>query len=172
MLQMIFLWLLGCGGINSEEAELIFSALYEPLSDIRDNAIESTEEEISISLSLGEDWEGEVTATGIKAIDELTVVYPLTVNLTDVYVAKSHLTLNGDLSFGVAYFLDPTDAASFEKTATVDGELIVDAPINGTADLAYKFIEAFDSQKGNLEFSASGTISDIDVGQFTTGISD
>ena len=166
---MLILWIMGCNGINETEAEQIFSALYEPLSDIRDSAIESQEDEISITLTLGASWEGEATASGTKIEDGLKEIFPLTVNLTEVYVATDDITLNGTLSFGVEYFLDPTDVASYEKTATVDGELTISGKANGIADVAYQFVEKFDNHTGTLDYSASGTISDIDVGQFTSG---
>ena len=166
---MLVLWILGCNGINQSEAELIFSALYEPLSDIRDAAIESTEDEISISINLGASWEGEATASGTKTQSDLKEIFPLTVTLSEIYVASSDVTLDGTLSFGIEYFLDPTDVTSYEKTATVDGELTVSGDANGIADVAYQFTELFDNQTGNLIYSASGTISQIDVSPFTYG---
>ena len=165
---MLFLWIIGCNAIDESEARLTFTALGEPLTDLRDEAIESEDEQINISLTLGNNWEGTATASGTMIEDGLQDIYPLTVTLTDVYVPTEDVTISGTISFGVEYFLDPTDVSSYEKKSSVDGEVTISGDAKGIADLAYQFQEVYDAD-GSSSFSASGTISGFEVSQFTTG---
>ena len=158
--------LLACNGIDATEAELLFQGLYDPLKDVRDEVLESEVEDVDLTLTLGAAWEGEITATGTKIDEPLSIVYPLTLIFTDVFSPLIQTTMNGKISFGVSKVTDQTDGESITKGAAVDGELTVTGDVNGLADLAYSFSERYDATEDLLTFRASGNINGNDVTGF------
>ncbi len=158
--------LLACNGIDANEAELLFDGLYDPLKDVRDEALESGEDEIDLNLTLGTAWEGDIQAKGTKIDESLSMVYPLTVTLTDVFSPTIQSTINGVISFGVSRVTDQTDGETITTGAAVDGEITVTGDVNGIADLAYSFSERYDALEDLLSFSANGDISGHDVSGF------
>lgn len=166
--------LIACNGIDSQEAELIFNALYEPLGDLRDMALDIEDDEIedgNLSISLpspGQGWEGDISAAGSKEEQGPTKVYRLQLSM-DIYSARSNINLSGEASFNASYILEQTDAASYQKAFFIDGDLTVEGDANGIADLGYSITETFSSSEDSTAVDTTGDISGTDVQDFLSG---
>jgi hypothetical protein len=159
--------IMGCKRIDAGEAEALFTAVYKPLSALRDEAL--GQDAVDIEITLGTGWEGLATAAGTPTLDGTIIVYPLQVLLEEVYVLEEDLTMSGTLSMGVAHDIDQADGQSYHLETTVDGALSVSGDAKGLADLAFSFTEVYDYDANRLTFSAAGEISGQDVSGFTNG---
>ena len=137
---------IACKQINATEAELVFRAINSTMGEIADKTIALDQESVDITETVSTTWEGEITANAERSLSGNKIIYPLKVTLNDVYVPAQHLTLNGDLSVGLAYFLDPTDNQSWDIELTLGGELSVSQDAVGVAVIQYGSVESYDAE--------------------------
>ena len=165
MTTLISLILLGCQGINSKEAGLVYSVSTDIFQDIHDEAVLIEDETIQFPLTEGSSWEGDVLVTGTRTVESEQIIFPLSISLVEVYSLENDITLNGQLSFGMAQVIDLTDGASYTSTINIDGELEVTGDAKGLADLLLSMTRSFDAETDEFLSEVSGTIENHDTSE-------
>ena len=167
---MNILFLFACS-LSADDAQTVFLNLYQPILDIAEPCITESEigSPISHTLQLGSNWEGSLTAAGIREDYDSAQHYALTVSFEDVYVTTGDLTFNGNAALYMEYSIDLTDSASTTQKMTLSEELKVSGDVSGTARLNFTLIESYNAQTELYNVEASGDISGSDVSSFLQG---
>ena len=158
--------LLGCQGLNEEQAELVFFAIYKPLHESRDHLLAGTQDTISTTLQSGNGWEGTVKVDGSVELTDISKDYNLELTLTELYVQEQDITIDGSFPMQILYTRDQTDAAdntNYEVVTSVTGEVSITGDVQGSAVLDFQFSESFDKDTNIKTPSSSGTISDMNI---------
>jgi len=165
-ISLIAIPFIACKKINANEAELVFRALNTTMGEIADKTIELDQDHVEFTETISTTWEGSIEASAERSLSGNKLIYPLRVHLTQVYVPEQHITMEGSLSVGLAYLLDPTDSQSWDIELTIGGDLTVTNDANGLADIQYGSIESYDFATDRVSFSTSGMINNHDVSQW------
>ena len=167
---MNILFLFACS-LSSQDAQTVFLSLYQPVLDIAKPCISNSELDAGIEevLQLGSNWEGRLTAKGIREDYDSAQHYALTVSFEDVYVTTGDLTFNGNTALYMEYSIDLTDSASTTQKMTFSEDLKVSGDVSGTATLNFTLIETYDAQTELYDVKVSGDISGTDVSNFLEG---
>lgn len=154
---------MGCKSVNEDEAALVLNLCSEVFQDVQNETILIEDETVEFAITQGSSWEGSVMASGSRTVNTDTVVYPLSLSMVDVYSVDNDITLNGQLSFAMAYSIDPTDGVSYTIETNIDGELEVEGDAKGLADLLLIMTRNYNAESDQFDTQFSGTIGDIDA---------
>ena len=150
--------LMACNGINEKEASLVYETSLEIFQQIHDEAVLVEDETVEIGLSSGPSWEGAITISGTRTVNMEEIIYPLSVSFIDVYTIDTDITLNGQLSFGMANTPDQTDNISYESLVNIDGDLEVEGDAKGIAELLLILTRSYDGEADRYTTLLEGTI--------------
>ena len=160
-----------CASINTTEAEVVFDSLFQPVSDLRDSVLVAEVDTLAFSttLSLGSNWEGQLTCEGQREIYPLQTEYTLEMIFEEVYVTTGDVYLNGNIESLIVYRLEETDGQSYTVDTVLSGDLKVRGDVSGTAILDYSMLKEYTYATDTIRIEAQGKISGTDVSSFTQG---
>ena len=101
-----------------------------------------------------------MTISGSRTVNMEEIIYPLSVSLIDVYAIDTDITLNGQLSFGMAVTPDQTDNLSYESLINIDGDLEIEGDAKGIAELVLTMTRGYDGGSDSYTTTLDGTISE------------
>ena len=159
-IALISSMIIGCNSVNEKEAGLVYETSLEIFQQIHDEAVLVEDETVELGLSSGASWEGAITISGSRTVNLEDVIYPLSVSFIDVYAIDTDITLNGQLSFGMAVTPDQTDNLSYESLINIDGDLEVEGDAKGIAELLLTMTRAYDGGADRFTTTLEGTIGD------------
>ena len=149
---------IGCNTVNEKEAGLVYETTLEIFQQIHDDAVLVEDETVELGLSSGPSWEGAVTISGSRTVNLEDIIYPLSVSFIDVYAIDTDITLNGQVSFGMAVTPDQTDNLSYESLINIDGEFDVEGDAKGIAEILLTMTRAYDGGEDRYTTTLNGSI--------------
>jgi hypothetical protein len=165
MYLLMNLVLFGCQGINEKEAGLVYNVTTDIFQDIHDETVSVDDETIEFALTSGSSWEGDVMITGSRTVEADQIIFPLSLSFVEVYSLENDVTLNGQLSYGMAQVIDLTDGVSYSSTINIDGDLEVTGDAKGLAELLLSMTRSYDSETDQFTTQISGTIDSYDTSE-------
>ena len=167
---MMLFSFLACS-LSAQDAQTVFLSLYQPILDISDESISSSDYNgnVDVDLSLGSNWEGLIISQGTRSDYEDIAHFTLTLGFTDVYITTGDLRVDGDVDLYMEYAIDPTDNLSTTQMMRLSKTLLISGDVQGKAVLDFEIQETFNAQTDITSTIASGDISGTDVSSFAQG---